>query len=61
MKVLTTYLQNVRAEFAHLVWPTPRQAMIYTALVIVISAVTALLISGLDYAFTGAVGYIVTR
>ncbi len=60
MKSLTSYLQNVRMELSHVVWPTPRQAAIFTALVILISALTALLTSGLDYAFTRAVSYIVT-
>ncbi len=60
MKALTSYLQNVRAELAHVVWPTPRQAAIYSALVIVISAIVALLITGLDYVFTGVVNYVVT-
>lgn len=60
MKALTSYLQNVRAELAHVVWPTPRQAMIYAALVVVISAIVALLITGLDYVFTSVVSRIVT-
>jgi preprotein translocase subunit SecE len=61
MKSFTSYLQNVRAELAHVVWPTPRQAMIFTVLVILISAVVALLITGLDYVFTSAVNYIVSH
>jgi preprotein translocase SecE subunit len=61
MKAFTSYLQNVRGELAHVVWPTPRQAMIFTALVIIISAVVALLITGLDYVFTYAVNYIVSH
>jgi preprotein translocase SecE subunit len=61
MNSLTSYLQNVRMELSHVVWPTPRQGMIFTTLVILISTITALLIAGVDYGFTTAVGYIVNR
>lgn len=42
----------MRAELTHVVWPTQRQAWIHVALVLIISAITALLIAGLDYVFT---------
>ena len=61
MNSLTSYLRNVRIELSHVVWPTPRQALIYTALVIGISALVALMTAGLDYGFTYAVSYIVNR
>ncbi|MDR3548530.1 MAG: preprotein translocase subunit SecE [Candidatus Pacebacteria bacterium] len=61
MKALISYFQHVRAELAHVVWPTPRKAIMDVIAVVIISAVTALIIAGLDYAFTGAVSYIVSR
>jgi preprotein translocase subunit SecE len=61
MNALTTYLQNVRMELTHVVWPTTRQAVMYTLIIIVVSAVVALIIAGLDYIFTGAVNYAVSR
>ncbi len=60
MNSLTSYLRNVRTELTHVVWPTPRMAAILTALVIIISALVALLIAGLDYGFTSLVNYVVT-
>lgn len=36
----------------HVKWPTSTQALVYTVLVIAISAVVALLLSGFDYIFT---------
>lgn len=61
MNALVTYFRGVRSEFSHIVWPTPRRAITDMLAIILISAVTALLIAGLDYAFTGAVNYIVNQ
>ena len=55
MKSLVIYLKNVRAEMTHVVWPDRNQAVRHTILIVLISAFVALLISGLDYVFTGVV------
>jgi preprotein translocase SecE subunit len=60
MKSLFTYLRNVRGEMAHVVWPDRKQALVHTGLIIVISAVAALYLSGLDYVFAGVVNRLVT-
>ncbi len=59
MNSFFTYLKNVRAEMAHVVWPDRKQAILHTILIIVISAVLALLIAGLDYLFTAVVARLV--
>jgi preprotein translocase SecE subunit len=59
MNSLLTYLRNVRAEMQHIVWPSQKQATTHVVLVVIISAVTALLIALLDYVFTHAVGTII--
>lgn len=51
-----TYLKNVRAELAHVVWPSRRQALTHVALIVLISAVTAVFIAVLDYLLTRGVG-----
>jgi preprotein translocase SecE subunit len=61
MKALTSYLQNVRAELQHVVWPTPRRAITDVIAIVIISVIVALIITGLDYVFTGAVNYIVSN
>jgi preprotein translocase SecE subunit len=61
MNALTTYLQNVRNEMTHVVWPTPRKAVMDVIAVVVISAIVAAIIAGLDYAFTDLVNYIVSN
>lgn len=60
MKSLFTYLRNVRGELAHVVWPDRKQAVIHTLLIILVSAVAAMYLSGLDYVFTGVVNRVIT-
>lgn len=55
MQSLISYLKNVRGELAHVVWPNRRQAVIHTVLIIVISTIVALVLTGFDFIFTGVV------
>ena len=55
-----TYLKNVRGELAHVVWPSRGQAITHTVLIIVISALVALLLTGFDYVFTNIVSQVVS-
>jgi preprotein translocase SecE subunit len=52
MASLFTYFKHARAELQHVVWPTPRQTGIHVALILLISAFTALFIAGIDYVFS---------
>jgi preprotein translocase SecE subunit len=61
MNSFFTYLRNVRAELDHVVWPKPQTAITQVALIVLISIFTALLVTGLDYVFTHAVGYLINR
>lgn len=54
-----TYLKDVRAEMKHVSWPTRRQAVVYTLVVIAVSLVTALYLGLLDYFFTFVVQKII--
>ncbi len=60
MSSFITYLKNVRGEMAHVVWPSRRQTIIHTVLIILISTLVALLISGFDYVFTNIVDRLVS-
>ena len=60
MKSLLSYLRNVRGELTHVVWPDKKQAVIHTALIIVISALVALYIAALDYIFAGVVNRLIS-
>jgi preprotein translocase subunit SecE len=46
------YFKEVRAEMKHVSWPTRRQAIVYTAVVIAVSLATAVYLGLLDYAFS---------
>lgn len=59
MKSFIEYLKNVRGELAHVVWPKPRAAIAHTLIIILLSAVVALMITALDYVFTSGVNNII--
>ncbi len=52
MSRLGNYLNATAAEMKHVKWPTVKQTVIYSALVIGISAFTALFVAAFDYVFT---------
>jgi preprotein translocase subunit SecE len=49
---LTTYLKETRNELRHVNWPTRKQTIAFTLIVIILSIVTALLLGGFDYIYT---------
>lgn len=55
MKSLITYLRNVRTELDYVVWPTQQQALSHVVVIVLVSAVTMLLVAGLDLGFTSVV------
>ncbi|HYF29445.1 MAG TPA: preprotein translocase subunit SecE [Candidatus Paceibacterota bacterium] len=60
MNSFFTYLKNVRGELSHVVWPGRSQAILHTVLIVVISALVALLLAGFDYVFTGVVNQFIS-
>lgn len=61
MKSFISYLKNVRGEFAHIVWPKPRTALLHTGLIVLISVVVAVFVGLIDYALTSLVAQIISR
>ena len=53
------YLKHVRAEFAHVAWPSTRTAVAHTLVVIGIAVTIALLVGLLDFVFSTAVSRII--
>ncbi len=51
MSKITDYLKETRAEFKHVNWPTRKQTIIFTVVVIVICAVIAYLLGLFDFIF----------
>lgn len=50
----TQYLKDTRTELNHVAWPTQKQTVVFTTLVIAISIGVAAYIGALDYAFRAA-------
>jgi len=46
------YLKETKAEMSHVTWPTTRQAVIYTVLVISVTAIVAALLGFFDHLFS---------
>ncbi len=48
----TDYLRDTRGELKHVSWPTRRQTIVFTVLVIGISVAVALYLGALDFTFS---------
>ena len=48
---LTSYIRETRGELVHVTWPTRRQAIGFTVLVILVSLFTAFFLGFFDYLF----------
>lgn len=59
MDKLVNYLKDTAAELKQVSWPTQHQAIIYTLLVIAISAFVALFVGVFDYIFTQFIDVII--
>jgi preprotein translocase subunit SecE len=51
MSKLSNYLSDTVAEMKQVTWPTQKQALMYTFLVIVISLLVSLFLGAFDYGF----------
>ena len=60
MSRLGNYLRDTAAEMKHVSWPTQTQTIVYTVLVIAISAVVALFLGAFDYLFTQLLDLIIS-
>jgi preprotein translocase subunit SecE len=61
MENLTKYFRDTAREMKHVSWPTQQQAMLYTVLVIAISALVALYAGAFDYLFQQGISALVNR
>ncbi len=52
MNNFINYLKDTFAELKHVSWPTQKQSMVYTALVVGISIIVALFVGFLDFGFS---------
>jgi preprotein translocase subunit SecE len=49
---ISTYLKETKTELTHVSWPTRRQSILFTVLVIVVSLVTAFFLGFFDFLFS---------
>jgi len=54
-----SYIKETKAEMKHVSWPTRRQVVMYTAIVIAVSLVTALLLGLFDFIFSRSLGVLI--
>lgn len=59
MNKLANYLRDTKAELQHVSWPTQKQAMVFTALVVVISIFVSLYLGLFDHIFTSFIDWLV--
>lgn len=52
MNAIINYIRDIRAELTHVSWPTTRQAVVFTILVLFISVLTSLYLGAFDFIFT---------
>jgi len=52
MSKLVTYFKETKAEMKHVNWPTRKQAILYTAVVIITSLATSAYLGLFDFVFS---------
>jgi len=53
------YIKDTRNELKHVSWPTQRQTIVFTAMVILLSVVTALYLGAFDYILSEMLSWII--
>ena len=56
---LISYVSETRKELAHVNWPTRRQALVFTVIVIVFSLAVSFFLAFFDLSFTTIVGKLI--
>ncbi|MES2966797.1 MAG: preprotein translocase subunit SecE [Patescibacteria group bacterium] len=61
MQQFTQYLRDTVAEMKQVKWPTQNQALVYTALIILVCTVIAIFVSIFDFIFASGIDFIINR
>lgn len=56
---LTTYIRGVKAELKKVIWPNKKELINYTSVVILISAIVAIIVYVLDLGIHGILSLII--
>jgi len=60
IKRMIQYIIDTKAELKHVSWPTQKQTITFTILVIIISIVIAFYLGLFDYLFTGIINRLIS-
>ena len=61
MSRFTNYLKDTKVEMRHVSWPTQKQAIVFTILVVVFSIAVALVLGFADFIFSRGLNLIINR
>lgn len=59
MEQFINYIKDTIAELKHVSWPTNKQSIVYTVLVIVISIIVAMYVGAFDFLFSKGLDWFV--
>lgn len=57
---ILSHIQESRAEMKHVKWPTKKQVISYTGIVVVLSLIIAAYVGGLDALFAKVLAWLIT-
>ena len=49
---MVNYIKDVKGEMRHVAWPTRKQVLVFTVVVIVVSLLTAYFLGAFDFIFS---------
>ena len=58
MKRIIKFLKEVRIELSKVTWPTRRQAIYMTGIVVLFAVIIGLFVSGVDFGFTKLIQFL---
>ncbi len=56
---LKSYFKGVRSEMKKVIWPSKKELISYTGVVVLISSIVAITVGILDFLIHGALGFII--
>lgn len=59
MNNLIQYLKDTRAELTHVSWPTQKQVVVYTVVVVVLSSLMAAFLGFFDFIFSRGISALI--
>ncbi len=58
---IATFLKETKNEMRHVVWPSRRRTIAYTAIIIVLSLILGYVLNGFDVGFQALLGHLIVK